>query len=72
MLSEQIAVPIWEKFILLTAMSGGTAITRQPIGKLRDDPEVFSLFENLMRETEAVGRARAFLSRLMWSRNASR
>ena len=56
-LSGDIAVPIWEKFILLTAMSGGTAITRLPIGKLRDDPEVFSLFENVMRETEAVGRA---------------
>jgi 2-dehydropantoate 2-reductase len=56
-LSGDISVPIWEKFILLTAMSGGTAITRLPIGKLRDDPEVFSLFENVMRETEAVGLA---------------
>ena len=56
-LSGNIAVPIWQKFILLTAMSGGTAITRLPIGKLRDDPDVFSLFENVMRETEAVGRA---------------
>ena len=56
-LSENIAVPIWEKFILLTAMSGGTAITRLPIGKLRDDPDVFWLFEALMRETDAVGRA---------------
>jgi 2-dehydropantoate 2-reductase len=57
MLSDKIAVPIWQKFILLTAMSGGTAITRLPIGKLRDDPDVFSLFESVMRETEAVGRA---------------
>jgi 2-dehydropantoate 2-reductase len=56
-LSDNVAVPIWTKFVLLTAMSGGTAITRLPIGKLRDDPEVFSLFEDLMRETEAVGRA---------------
>ncbi len=56
-LSEDIAVPIWEKFVLLTAMSGGTALTRLPIGKLRDDPDVFWLIENLARETEAVGRA---------------
>jgi 2-dehydropantoate 2-reductase len=56
-LSEQIAVPVWEKFILLTAMSGCTAVTRLPIGKLRDDPEVFSLFDTVMRETDAVGRA---------------
>ncbi len=56
-LSETIAVPIWMKFILLTAMSGGTSITRLPIGKLRDDPEVWSLFEDVMRETALVGRA---------------
>jgi 2-dehydropantoate 2-reductase len=56
-LSDNIAVPIWEKFILLAAMSGGTAVTRLPIGKLRDDPDVFALFESVMRETEAVGRA---------------
>lgn len=56
-LSDNIAVPIWSKFILLTAMSGGTAITRLPIGKLREDPDVFWLFETIMRETETVGRA---------------
>ena len=50
-------MPIWQKFILLTAMSGGTALTRLPIGKLRDDPDVFWLFEAVMRETAAVGRA---------------
>jgi 2-dehydropantoate 2-reductase len=57
LLSDNIAVPIWEKFVLLTAMSGGTAVTRLPIGKLRDDPDVFSLFESVARETAAVGRA---------------
>ena len=56
-LSDKIAVPIWEKFILLTAMSGGTAVTRLPVGKLRDDPDVFALLESIMAETEAVGRA---------------
>jgi 2-dehydropantoate 2-reductase len=56
-LTDSIATAIWMKFILLTAMSGGTAITRLPIGKLRDDPEIFSMFEAIMRETEAVGRA---------------
>ena len=57
MLSNNIAVPIWQKFILLTAMSGCTAVTRLPVGKLRDDPDVFALFESVMRETAAVGRA---------------
>ena len=56
-LSDNIAVPIWEKFILLTGMSGVTAITRLPIGKVRDDPDVLGLYESVMRETAAVGRA---------------
>jgi 2-dehydropantoate 2-reductase len=57
-LTDAIETAIWTKFILLTAMSGGTAITRLPIGKLRDDPDIFWMIEAIMRETEAVGRAR--------------
>ena len=57
LLSPNIAVQVWEKFILLTAMSGCTAVTRLPVGKLRDDPDIFALFEGVMRETAAVGRA---------------
>jgi 2-dehydropantoate 2-reductase len=56
-LSDNIAVPLWVKFITLTAMSGCTALTRLPIGNLRDDPEIFAWFESVMCETEAVGRA---------------
>jgi 2-dehydropantoate 2-reductase len=56
-LSDNIAVPLWVKFIALTAASGCTALTRLPIGNLRDDPEIFAWFESVMRETEAVGRA---------------
>lgn len=56
-LSDNIAVPIWQKFVLLTAVSGATAITRLPLGALRDDPDVFWLFEAVMRETEAIARA---------------
>lgn len=57
-LTDAIDTAIWMKFILLTAMSGGTAITRLPIGKLRDDPDVLWLFEQILRETDAVGRAK--------------
>ena len=39
-------------------MSGITALTRLPVGKLRDDPDILALFEAVMRETEAIGRAR--------------
>ena len=58
LLSPYIDKPIWEKFILLVAMSNITAVTRLPIGKLRDDPDIWSLVDATARETEAVGRAR--------------
>jgi 2-dehydropantoate 2-reductase len=56
-LSDNITVPIWMKFVLLTAVSGATAITRLPFGYLRDDPDVFWMFEAIMRETEAIAHA---------------
>jgi 2-dehydropantoate 2-reductase len=56
-LTDAIETAIWMKFILLTGMSGLTAVTRQPIGKLRDDPEIWPLMEAIVRETDAVGRA---------------
>src|SRR4051794_36569805 len=61
MLSPDIDIPIWEKFILLAGMSGCTAVTRLPVGKLRDDPDILGLIESVMREAEAVGRARGIL-----------
>ena len=57
-LSDTIQTAIWMKFIMLTAMSGGTALARQPIGPLRDDPDIIWMFEQIMRETDAVGRAK--------------
>ncbi|MBA3687025.1 MAG: hypothetical protein H0W72_17535 [Planctomycetes bacterium] len=48
---------MWEKFNLLVAHSGLTAVTRLPIGKLRDDPDIFGLYEAVLREVAAVGRA---------------
>ena len=57
-LTPSIETAIWIEFIMLTGLSGVTALTRLPIGKLRDDPDVFALFEQVMRETEALGRAK--------------
>jgi len=57
-LTNRIDTAIWLKFIMLTAVSGVTAVTRLPVGKLRDDPDIVALFEAVMRETEAIGRAR--------------
>ena len=56
--SDLIESAIWLKFVLLTAMSGVTGLTRRPVGELRDDPDIWALFEAVARETEAVGRAK--------------
>jgi 2-dehydropantoate 2-reductase len=56
-LSEQILTELWMKFILLAANASIMAATRQPIGKLRDDPDIRAVFEAAWRETIAVGRA---------------
>ena len=56
-LSRDIMVPVWEKFILLVPLSGLNALTRLPLGKWRDDPDLLALYEGALRETVAVGLA---------------
>jgi 2-dehydropantoate 2-reductase len=56
-LSPDIMVPVWEKFILLVPLSGLNALTRLPLGKWREDPDLLALYEASLRETVAVGRA---------------
>jgi 2-dehydropantoate 2-reductase len=41
----------------LVAASGLCALTRRPIGDLRDDPDIAPLFEEAMQEVVDVGRA---------------
>jgi 2-dehydropantoate 2-reductase len=53
--STTIRKSLWEKFIFLVGVSGATASTRSPMGPILADPDTLTLFENLMRETEAVG-----------------
>jgi 2-dehydropantoate 2-reductase len=50
-LSEQILTDLWMKFILL-------ALARQPIGNLRDDPDMRPIFLAAYTEAAAVGRAK--------------
>lgn len=57
-LTDDIERVLWEKFVFLSAMSGVTAATRQPIGAIRDDPDLRAVLEAAMREADAVGRAR--------------
>ena len=56
-LSPDVMVPIWEKFILLVPLSGLNALTRLPLGVWREDPDLWTLAENVLAETIAVGRA---------------
>ena len=56
-LSSDIRVPVWEKFILLVPLSGLNALTRVPLGKWRADPDLLALYEAALRETVAVGLA---------------
>jgi len=56
-LSDQILTELWMKFIALAANASITAATRQPIGKLRDDPDIRAIFISAFQETIDVGRA---------------
>jgi 2-dehydropantoate 2-reductase len=48
----------WEKFVFLVGLSSATAVARAPLGVVRSDPELRWLFEQAMRETWRLGRAR--------------
>ncbi len=56
--SDAIARERWQKFILLSATSGATAVTRSTMGPILGDPDTRALFRNLMAEAFAVGRAK--------------
>jgi len=45
---------LWEKFVFLAAMSGTTALARQPLGVVRADAELRAALVASMRETVAV------------------
>ena len=58
-LHPNIRVAVWEKFLIICAFSGLAALTRLPLGPLRDCPDTAALLRGLIEETEAVARARA-------------
>ena len=55
---DDIRIAIWEKFVFLTAFSAMTALSRGPIGPVRDNPRTRDLLHRAMAEAAAVGRAR--------------
>ena len=57
-LSETILTDLWMKFILLASNAGMMSLARQPIGALRDDPDMRPIFVAAYREVADVGRAK--------------
>ncbi|MEP7329270.1 MAG: 2-dehydropantoate 2-reductase [Betaproteobacteria bacterium] len=57
-LSVDIRRALWDKFCFLAAMSGVTAMARQPIGVVRADPDLRAALEAAMREAWTLGRTR--------------
>lgn len=57
-LSDDIVRVIWQKFIFLVGVSSATAIARAPLGVVRADPDLRWLFEQAMRETFRLAKAR--------------
>lgn len=57
-LTDNITLKLWEKFVFLTAMAGATAAMRSRLGPVRDHPQSRAFLHELMREAEAVARAR--------------
>ncbi len=56
--ADDILKSIWEKFVFLASLSAMTALTRMPIGPLREDADTRALFRQLADEVVDVGRAK--------------
>jgi 2-dehydropantoate 2-reductase len=55
--AADIRAVLWEKFLLMSASSSITALTRLPMGPVRETPETLALMRHLVAETERVARA---------------
>jgi 2-dehydropantoate 2-reductase len=53
-----IRIRMWEKFVVICALSGVTTLVRLPIGAILAHDETTELFRGVMAEVAAVGRAR--------------
>jgi 2-dehydropantoate 2-reductase len=56
-ISDDVRRSIWEKYVVLVAMSGATAAMRSTIGPIRKNPLTRRFLLDLAREVVAVGRA---------------
>jgi 2-dehydropantoate 2-reductase len=55
--STDIRRVLWEKYLLISAQAGMTALTRCPAGVLRETPESWRMYRLILEELAAVARA---------------
>jgi len=55
--SSDIRRVLWDKYLLISAQAGMTAITRCPTGVLREIPECWQMYRAIVEELAAVARA---------------
>jgi 2-dehydropantoate 2-reductase len=56
-LSKDIRRALWEKYVLICAVAGLTAVTRETIGVVRQTPATWRLFRVILEEATALARA---------------
>ncbi len=57
-IAPDVQAAIWSKFVRLSVFSGMTAVTRCPIGVVREDPALLEMLTAACHETRRVGIAR--------------
>jgi 2-dehydropantoate 2-reductase len=58
-LSDDIDVDLWKKFVFLVGLANMTAATRLPVGAFRGDPDIGATYMKIMQEIIAVARAKS-------------
>ena len=56
-ISERVVQTLWQKYVMLTAHAGMTAVTRSPAGVVRSLPETRLMYRRLLEEMLAIARA---------------
>jgi 2-dehydropantoate 2-reductase len=56
-LTSDIRRVLWEKYLLISAQAGMTAVTRCPAGVLRETPESWRMYRLIVEELAALARA---------------
>ena len=56
-LSRDVRRLLWEKYLLISAQAGATALTRLPIGVIRESPATWQMYRRIVEELAAVARA---------------